>query len=106
MVDLERMNKEWMKNGVALETMDKEWMKNGWATIIAHHHATHLIMPRRHLTVVEKQELRVVMDNALTFDKSYLHSCMDSLSTCRLWSAMILRSYERIKYEDIPDHGG
>ena len=56
--------------------------------------------------LVEKQELRVVMDNALTFDKSYLHSCMDSLSTCRLWSAMILRSYERIKYEDIPDHGG
>ena len=38
-----------MKNGVALETMDKEWMKNGWATIVAHHHATHLIMPRRHL---------------------------------------------------------
>ena len=56
--------------------------------------------------LVEKQELRVVMDNALTFDKSYLHSWMDCLSTCRLWSAMILRSYERIKYEDIPDHGG
>ena len=29
-------------------------------------------------TVVEKQELRVVMDKALTFDKSYLHSWMDS----------------------------
>ena len=57
-------------------------------------------------TVVEKQELRVVMDNVLTFDKSYLHSWMDSLSTCRLLSAMILRSYERKKYEDIPDHGG
>ena len=27
----------------------KEWIKNGWATIIAHHHATHLIMPRRNL---------------------------------------------------------
>ena len=48
-VALETMDKEWMKNGVALETMDKEWMKNGWATIVAHHHATHLIMPRRHL---------------------------------------------------------
>ena len=48
-VDLETMDKEWIKDGVELETMDKEWIKNGWAPFIAHHHATHLIMPRRNM---------------------------------------------------------
>ena len=86
--------------------MDKEWMKNGWATIIAHHHATHLIMPRRNLhysgeTRIARCSLLWTMLSPSTkviFIVAWIH--------LSLWSAMILRSYERIKYEDIPDHGG